>query len=67
MPIRCLQCVCTSAMLILAVDRYSTIWLARALPEDGRIVTAELEKKHADVRKPHTIPASLHNVTDPDQ
>jgi len=28
---------------------YSTLWLARALPEDGRIVTFEREKKHAEV------------------
>jgi predicted O-methyltransferase YrrM len=28
---------------------YSTIWLARALPEDGLLVTLEIEKKHADV------------------
>ncbi|CAL1704839.1 unnamed protein product [Somion occarium] len=30
---------------------YSTIWLARALPEDGKLVTAELEQKHADVAR----------------
>ena len=28
---------------------YSTIWLARALPEDGKLVTLELEAKHAEV------------------
>ncbi len=28
---------------------YSTIWLARALPEDGKVVTLELEQHHADV------------------
>ncbi|SNS73111.1 Predicted O-methyltransferase YrrM [Granulicella rosea] len=28
---------------------YSTIWLARALPEDGRIVTLEADPKHAQV------------------
>jgi predicted O-methyltransferase YrrM len=30
---------------------YSTIWLARALPDDGRIVTLELEAKHAEVAR----------------
>jgi len=30
---------------------YSTIWLARALPEGGRIVTLEYEPKHADVAR----------------
>jgi predicted O-methyltransferase YrrM len=28
---------------------YSTIWLGRALPEGGRLVTLELERRHADV------------------
>ena len=28
---------------------YSTIWLARALPEGGRVVTLEIEKRHAEV------------------
>ena len=28
---------------------YSSIWLARALPPDGRLVTLELDPKHAEV------------------
>ena len=36
---------------------YSTIWLARALPEGGRIVTLEYEQKHADVAR-----ANLENA-----
>src|SRR5476649_1123353 len=30
---------------------YSTIWLARALPPDGRLITLELEQKHATVAR----------------
>ena len=30
---------------------YSTIWLARALPEDGRLITLELEPHHAVVAR----------------
>jgi len=30
---------------------YSTIWLARALPANGRLVTLELEPKHAEVAR----------------
>src|SRR3954464_8260883 len=30
---------------------YSTIWMARALPADGRIVTLELEPRHAEVAR----------------
>lgn len=28
---------------------YSTIWLARALPDDGRLITMEIDPKHAAV------------------
>ncbi len=37
-------------LTMLLSDRYSTIWLARALPDDGLLVSAELHQKHADVR-----------------
>ncbi len=30
---------------------YSTIWMARALPEGGRIITLEADPKHADVAR----------------
>ena len=30
---------------------YSTIWMARALPEGGRVVTLELEPHHAEVAR----------------
>lgn len=30
---------------------YSTIWLARALPEDGQLVTLELDPHHAEVAR----------------
>jgi caffeoyl-CoA O-methyltransferase len=30
---------------------YSTIWLARALPTDGQLVTLEIDEKHAGVAK----------------
>ncbi len=30
---------------------YSTIWLARALPADGKLITLEYEQKHADVAR----------------
>lgn len=30
---------------------YSTVWLARALPADGKIVTIEFEPRHAEVAK----------------
>ena len=30
---------------------YSTIWLARALPADGRLVTLEMDPRHAEVAR----------------
>ena len=30
---------------------YSTIWLARALPPDGRLISLEIEPKHAEVAR----------------
>jgi len=30
---------------------YSTIWMARAIPRDGRIVTLEIDAHHADVAR----------------
>jgi predicted O-methyltransferase YrrM len=38
---------------------YSTIWLARALPTDGRLVTLEFEPKHADVARKNIERAGL--------
>jgi len=42
----------TSARRVLEIGTlggYSTIWMARALPEDGRIVTLEFDPHHAEV------------------
>jgi predicted O-methyltransferase YrrM len=38
---------------------YSTIWLARALPADGSLVTLELEPLHADVARKNIDRAGL--------
>lgn len=38
---------------------YSTIWLARALPEDGRLVTLEIEAAHAEAAKLNVARAGL--------
>ena len=39
--------------------RYSTIWLARALPQSGRLVTLELDPKHAEVARANIERAGL--------
>lgn len=38
---------------------YSTLWLARALPPDGRLVTLELEPHHAEVARRNFSRAGL--------
>ncbi|MDE1177178.1 MAG: O-methyltransferase [Edaphobacter sp.] len=43
---------------------YSTIWLASALPADGRLVTLELDPKHAQVAMSNISRAGLAAVVD---
>lgn len=38
---------------------YSSIWLARALPADGQLVTLEVEPRHADVARANLARAGL--------
>lgn len=43
---------------------YSTIWLGRALPPDGRLVTLELDSHHADVARANLERAGLGAVVE---
>ncbi len=43
---------------------YSTIWLARALPADGRLITLEADPKHADVARANIARAGLEGVVE---
>jgi len=43
---------------------YSTIWLARAVPEGGRVVTIESNPKHADLARANIETAGLGNRVD---
>jgi predicted O-methyltransferase YrrM len=38
---------------------YSTIWLARALPDAGKLITIEIDAKHADVARSNVKRAGL--------
>jgi predicted O-methyltransferase YrrM len=40
---------------------YSTIWMARALPEGGRIITLEADPKHAEVAQKNFARAGVEN------
>ncbi len=41
---------------------YSTIWLARALPPGGRIITLEIDPKHAAVARENRARAGFANI-----
>jgi predicted O-methyltransferase YrrM len=43
---------------------YSTIWLGRALPADGRLITLEYDEKHADVARRNLARAGLDGITE---
>jgi predicted O-methyltransferase YrrM len=47
------------ALEIGALGGYSTIWLARALPDDGKLVTLELDERHAAVALKNIARAGL--------
>jgi predicted O-methyltransferase YrrM len=43
---------------------YSTIWLARALPPDGRVISLEVNPKHAEVAHANLARAGLTDVVE---
>src|ERR1039457_124495 len=38
---------------------YSAIWMGRALPDGGRLISLELDESHAEVHRPTNEPAGL--------
>jgi len=51
-----------SARAILEIGTlggYSTIWLGRALPQDGRLISLEIDPKHAEVARANIARAGL--------
>jgi predicted O-methyltransferase YrrM len=47
------------ALEIGALGGYSTIWLARALPDNGRLITLELNPRNAEVARRNVARAGL--------
>jgi predicted O-methyltransferase YrrM len=43
---------------------YSTIWLARALPAGGRLVTLEVDPKHAEIARTNLARAGLTDIVE---
>ncbi|MFE5509197.1 O-methyltransferase [Streptomyces sp. NPDC056529] len=53
-----------SILEIGTLGGYSTIWLARALPADGRLITLEYDPAHADVARSNIARAGLDQVVE---
>jgi predicted O-methyltransferase YrrM len=43
---------------------YSTIWLARALPADGSVITLEADPKHAEIARSNIARAGISHMVD---
>ncbi|MFD0311078.1 O-methyltransferase [Streptomyces sp. NPDC127119] len=54
----------TRILEIGTLGGYSTIWLARALPEDGRLITLEYSEQHAEVARHNLARAGLDKITE---
>ena len=59
-----LLCRAQRILEIGTLGGYSTIWLARALPPGGRLVTLEANLKHAEVARSNIARAGLADVVD---
>jgi predicted O-methyltransferase YrrM len=57
-------CGARAILEIGTLGGYSTIWLARALPPDGRLVTLEADPHHAQVARANLLRAGLSEVVE---
>lgn len=53
-----------SILEIGTLGGYSTIWLARAVPAGGRVVTLEVDARHAEVARANFARAGLDGIID---
>jgi predicted O-methyltransferase YrrM len=54
----------TRILEIGTLGGYSTIWLARALPPEGRLITMEFSPKHAEVAQQNITRAGLSHLVE---
>jgi caffeoyl-CoA O-methyltransferase len=57
-------CQAKKILEIGTLGGYSTIWMARALPENGKLITLEIEPTHAAVAQKNIDQAGLKNMVD---
>jgi predicted O-methyltransferase YrrM len=53
-----------SILEIGTLGGYSTIWMARALPEDGRLISLEYNARHAEVATRNIARAGLERIAE---
>ena len=56
------MCGAKNVLEIGTLAGYSTIWMARALPAGGKVITLEMDAKHAEVSRKNFAMAGLANV-----
>jgi predicted O-methyltransferase YrrM len=59
-----LSVVARKILEIGTLGGYSTIWMARALPPEGRLTTLEIDAKHAEVARANVARAGLERLVD---
>lgn len=64
LQVMAILCNATKILELGTLGGYSTIWLARALPEGGKVITIEFDKHHADVAKKNIANAGLSKKVD---
>jgi predicted O-methyltransferase YrrM len=58
------NCQARTILEIGTLGGYSTIWLARALPEKGRLITLEANERYAEVAQANIAGAGLANFVE---
>lgn len=64
LQVMAMLCNATKILELGTLGGYSTIWLARALPDNGKIITIEFDKHHADVARKNIDNAGLTDKVD---
>jgi caffeoyl-CoA O-methyltransferase len=59
-----MACGARTILEIGTLGGYSTIWLARALPPDGRLISLEYEPTHAEVARQNIAEAGLEDLVE---
>ena len=58
------SCGARSILEVGTLGGYSTIWLARALPPNGRLITLEIDPRHAEVARGNIERSGLASIVE---